>query len=64
VSVERTYEGRSGRYSAAATVMGCNAFYVSLFLGERAASFPLERVQISYDDESQRLKLHIHEATV
>lgn len=63
ITIERTYAGRSGRYPATATVVACNAFYVTLLLG-RAYSFSLEAVRISYDDEAQRLRLHIHELTV
>jgi hypothetical protein len=63
VTIERTYGGRSGKYSDPMKVSACNAFYVTLSREPGAASFSLATVNISYDHEQNRLKLQIHDQT-
>jgi predicted HTH transcriptional regulator len=64
ITIERTFDGRTGKYPYVAKVAGCNAFYVTLIQGQDPNSFSLTRVNISYDDKGRRLKLEIHEHAV
>jgi predicted HTH transcriptional regulator len=64
ITMERTYAGRPSKYSSVVKVAGCNAFFVTLLLGDDPMSFALTKVEISYDDKERRLKLQIHEHAV
>ena len=45
------------RPSRACTVVGCNQFYVTLEDAGRKESIPLSRIQVSFDQQNQRLML-------
>ncbi len=64
VSIEQTYVGRTTKYPSVAKVVGCNGFYVTLLRGQNFVSFPLSRIDISYDDVEDRLKLEIREHSI
>ena len=64
ISIERTYVGRTTKYPSVAKVVGCNGFYVTLLRGQDFASIPLSRIDISYDDREDRLKLEIREHAI
>jgi hypothetical protein len=64
ISIEQTYVGRTTKYPSVARVVDCNAFYATLLRGNDPISFPLVRVDLSYDHENDRLKLEIHERAV
>jgi hypothetical protein len=64
ISVEQTYVGRTSKYPFVAKVVACNGFYVTLVRGQDPLSFPLSRIDISYDDKERRLKLEIREHAI
>jgi predicted HTH transcriptional regulator len=64
ISIEHTYVGRTTKYPSVAKVVGCNGFYVTLLRGQDFVSIPLSRIDISYDDRENRLKLEIREHAI
>jgi len=57
MNVEHTYTVGSVGSSQAFTVEDCNQFHVTLDAGTFKKSVPLTRIEISFDQKAQRLKL-------
>jgi hypothetical protein len=61
----RTYAGGGGiaytmnQTAMQATVVSANQFYVTVSFGNRNESYPLSRVQITFDDAAKRLEIEV-----
>ena len=62
VDILKVEEVRRGRvaYSKPGTVVDCDQFFVTLQIDNNNESFPLKRVELSYDNQQDRLKLEVY----